>query len=202
MKKFFIIFLFYFIIIFLKAQTPPQEPTLPKVEEPKSYNKEQTKANNSKKNLHKINLTIKLCDGRMVSGNFEYEKNEITLTHTKDGIQYQKTIQISEIKKILIHSWLGKKLKKTNEGWTYTFEAHDVSVYWKKDFFRIKGMFSSEFQKLSIQNENGVATLYTYWIDLQYNNGKWFSGLSSPKQNIREECHSDVIKTIELNTEE
>ncbi|MCX8000125.1 MAG: hypothetical protein N3A69_14425 [Leptospiraceae bacterium] len=62
-------------------------------------------------------------------------------------------------------------------------------------------MPSLEFQKLSIQNENGTANLYTYWVDLQYHNGKWFTGLSQPKQNIQEECLADVIKMIEMNLE-
>lgn len=198
MRKGILFFIFSFCLF---AQNPPSEPKLPTVSDPASKENEKAKSN-PKKNLYKVSLTLKLCDGRIVSGEFEYEKNEVNLHHVKDGIKYQKNIFISDIKKILIHSWIGKKLKKTIEGWTYSFEPEDVTIYLKKDFYKMKGMPSSEFQKLSIQNENGTAILYTYWRDLHFGNGKWFTGLSSPKQGIREECHPDVIKTIEFNKED
>lgn len=201
MKKWILIFIIF--SFYLLAQTPPKEPTPPTVSDPGKSSKENVKSgNNPKKNLYKANLTLKLCDGRMISGEFEYEKNEVILQHTKDGIRYQKNISISEIKKIIIHSWFGKKLKKTADGWSYSFEPEDVTIYLKKDFYKMKGMPSSEFQKLNIQNENGIAILYTYWMDLNLGNGKWFTGLSSPKQGIREECHPDVIKMIEFNKED
>lgn len=181
------------------AVEPPKEPTLPSVE---LADKMEAPKKDSKKdkNIKTASVTAKLCDGRQVTGNIEYEKEEIFFQHLKDGIKYDKKMRITEIKQIKILSWDLKKGKKVKDGTTYQVLPAKVQITSASaENFIVKGLQETEFQNLNISNQNGIAKLYTFWFDLQYENGSWFSKLSSISGTEREDCHVDVIRTIQFN---
>jgi hypothetical protein len=185
------------------SQESPREPELPEIKEEVPEKKEEKRQEAKKKGKSQINLSLKLCDGRSVKGSFEYEKEELNLKHLKDGIFYEKTLKVSELRKIFIHSWEGVKLKKNKEGFAYKFEPRDISLFTMDGAkYKIRGMIFGEFSKLILKNQNGTATLYSYWMDLRYENGKWYTGLPIFKGNEREDCHSDVVRIIQFESED
>ena len=112
---------------------------------------------------------------------------------------YEKKIKISDIKKIYIESWQGKKDKKVKGGLTYRFEPFELTILSRDgDNFKVSGSNFIGFDKITLTNSYGVTTLFSFWIDLQYDNGKWFTGLPVYKGKAREECHPDTIRTIFL----
>jgi hypothetical protein len=189
-----------FIMAFsLFAVEPPKEPTLPSVELAEKVDAPK-KDSKKDKSVKTISVTAKLCDSRQVTGNIDYEKEEIFFQHIKDGIKYDKKMRITEIKQIKIVSWELKKGKKVKDGITYQALPAKVQITTvSAENFIVKGLQETEFQNLNISNQNGVAKLYTFWFDLQYENGSWFSKLSSISGTEREDCHVDVIRTIQFN---
>lgn len=192
--------LLFFIFVFsIQSVEPPEEPTLPTVElaDKSNTSKKESKKSKTKKIQA---VTVKLCDGRQVTGNIEYEQDEIFFQHNKDGIKYDKRMQVTEIKQIKIFSWESKKGKKAKDGFTYQFNPSKVQITnLNSENFIIKGLSDTEFQNLNLTNQNGIAKLFTFWVDLQYDNGTWYSKLPLMSGTEREECHSDVVRTIQFN---
>ncbi len=178
---------------------PPKEPIPPTVELAEKVDSPR-KDSKKEKNVKTASVTVKLCDGRQVTGSIEYEKEEILFQHLRDGIKYDKKMRITEIKQIKILSWDLKKGKKVSDGITYRASPAKVQITNASvENFILKGLQDTEFQNLNISNQNGIAKLYTFWFDLQYENGSWFSKLSSISGSEREDCHADVIRTIQFN---
>jgi hypothetical protein len=190
----------FFLTNSLIAIEPPKDPVVPTVElveKPSTHKKESKK----EKNLKTAAVTVKLCDGRQVSGNIEYEKEDILFQHIKDGIKYDKKIRVTEIKQIKILSWELKKGKKVKDGITYKTSPLKVQITNNDaENFQMKGLQDTEFLNLNVSNENGIAKLYTFWLDLQYDSGAWFSKLGSVSGTEREDCHADVIRVIQFNS--
>jgi len=198
-----IIIVFIILYTYLLNQESPREPSLPSVKDITNDKKEENKDNYKKKVKHNTLLSVKLCDGREISGEFEYTKEELLLKHIIDGIYYEKTLKLNEIKKIYIQSWQASKLKKVKDGITYQFNPKDIRIHTRDgEVYKIKGILSNEFLKIQLKNKNGTTVLFTYWIDLQYENGNWYTRLPTMKGNEREDCHSDVIRLIQFEREE
>lgn len=184
--------------IFSQPTSPenPKEPILQNTENP-FENKKKEKANKKT-----INITLKLCDGRQVSGVTSYEKEEMAFTHIKDGISYEKKLKLSEIRSLRILTWEFKKNKKTKEGQTYQMLPFTVQITATDgETFNLRGFNFPSLMQISLNNQNGIARLYAYWMDLQYDDGHWFSSLSPKKGNEREDCHPDVIRQFQFSPE-
>lgn len=195
------LFLFFLSVVCVFAVEPPNDPIEPSLElADKSIESSRKKDSKKEKNLKTASITAKLCDGRQITGNIEYEKEEIFFQHSKDGIKYDKKLRITEIKQIRILSWELKKGKKTKEGTTYQTSPSKVQITnVNAETYLVKGLHDTEFLNLSISNQNGIAKLYTYWVDLQYENGNWYSKLSPISGQEREDCYIDVIRMIQFN---
>jgi hypothetical protein len=196
MKVIFIIF-FQFSLLFpidtpITEPTNPVTPTLPSIsEQPKK----------EKKGKKQMDVLLKLCDGREVSGRIEYNKEELVFQHEKDGIKYTKKIQLQSIKQIYILNYMSKQVKKTKDGTAFQFDPGELEITLKdNDIFKISNLNTTEFQKLELQNSNGSTILYSYWIDLLFESGKWYSKLPPIKGNQRLDCHPDVIRMIRFET--
>jgi hypothetical protein len=185
------IFLFLFCISLFSIDVP-KDPTPPSLVE------EETKKDSKKeKKTHTVSVQVKLCDGRQLSGSVEYEKEELNIKHTKDGIQYEKKIRVSELRQIKIYSWTLKKQKKNKEGTLFEAKPDKVMIQGMgEEKFYIQGLGQTEFASLKLNNQNGIAKLFSYWSDLQYANGNWYSKLSQTNSSEREDCHPDVIRSI------
>lgn len=198
---------FSVLVTFILFQTssiystePPKEPIPPTVELMDKPSESSSKDHKKEKNLKTAAVTVKLCDGRQVNGTIEYEKEIIFFQHIKDGIKYDKQMRITEIKQIKILSWELKKGKKVKDGYTYQTSPLKVQITGANaENFQIKGLQDTEFLNLKVSNQNGIAKLYTYWMDLQYTNGSWYSKLSTISGTERDDCHSDVIRVIQFN---
>ena len=191
----------FLIILTLFLRTPiysidtPSEPTLPSIptliESPKE-----------KKGKKQIFINLKLCDGREISGKTEYTKEELVFQHEREGIRYTKKININQIKHFYILTFTPKSIKKSKEGTTVQFDPSEIEISSKEgDSFKIYSLTNSDFQKFTLNNVNGSTTLYTYWIDLQYESGKWYSKLPPFKTSFREDCHPDVVRMIKFEPE-
>jgi hypothetical protein len=179
----------------IDTPTEPAPPSMP-FEDSKGTKKKEAKKDVKPK---KANVQVKLCDGREVSGSIEYTKEEIALSHSKDGIKYEKKIEISELRQITINSWEAVKQKKIKEGTTFNLNPSDVTITLKDgESFVIQGLKQTEFLTLSLKNRNGTAYLFSYWMDLQFENGKWHSKIPISKSGIREECHPDIWRTLKF----
>lgn len=66
-------------------------------------------------------------------------------------------------------------------------------------FYKETGVSDLKLLNIEIKNNNGETTLFSFWVDLKYPDGKWYSGLPSlkPNQEFREDCLKDVVKMIE-----
>ena len=192
----------YLFLLFLNLNIfsvePPIEPTPPVIQ-----NQQVEQVNTNKKGKRTVSLVLKLCDGREIIGKTEFTKDEIVFRHERDGINYTKKILLSNIKQIFIKNFSPKLQKKSSNGTTFQFDPGEIEITSHNDeIYKIFGFPGTEFQKISLNNNNGSTTLYTYWIDLQYDNGKWFSKLPTFKNQNREECHPDVVRTIKFDVPE
>jgi small nuclear ribonucleoprotein (snRNP)-like protein len=188
--KYLLLFLYFVAQVF--AVDSPMEPTPPSLANPES--KAESKKEKRKNNF---NVLVKLCDGRQVSGKIEIEKEELNIKHQKDGILYEKKANVSEIKQIKISSWSFKKIKKSKDGTIFEMVPEKVFLTLQGgERIQIKALSSTEFMSLVITNANGITKLFSFWTDLQYENGNWFSKLSTSSNSDREDCHPDVIRTI------
>jgi hypothetical protein len=154
-----------------------------------------------KKGKKQLDVFIKLCDGREVKGRMDYQKEELFFQHEKEGIKYTKKVQMQTIRQIYFLNYTSKQIKKAKDGTAFQFDPGEIEISLKdNEIFKISNLSTNDFQKIEIQNSNGTTILYTYWIDLLYDSGKWYSKLPSIKGNLREDCHPDVIKMIRIES--
>ncbi|MDZ4725512.1 MAG: hypothetical protein SH817_05115 [Leptospira sp.] len=177
----------------------PKDPTLPQmpVEEKKDERDARGEIREKRTNVQ----TLTLCDGRTIRGEGEVLGEGFTLVHTKDGIEYRKKLKWEEIESIKIDSWELKQKKEEKKG--ISFEAFPKKVRIRtrngEVFYKDTGLADLKLLNLSIKNNNGSANVFSYWIDLRYTNGSWFSGLPQMKGEslVREDCFKDVVRMIE-----
>lgn len=187
-----------------REPNPPMLPTLdtkaPSAEEPS-----------------KFSLEFTLCDGRTVSGTWRPKKSVWTFQHSKQGIQYKKTIKFSELQAITYQNFEGTKGKEDTNGARYTFYPKNIKLDLKsgESLEKENGLEGSEFLSLEISNVLGETTLHSYWRDLLKPDGSWFRDekkktkvretipkkISTGKLEFKtsyeiEECFPDVVQKI------
>jgi hypothetical protein len=195
LKRFCIFPLLLSLTVGISGVNPPKEPELPTLakEDPKE-------ARGESKDFRKWNLELTLCDGRIVSGSWESVFKDIQFIHTKDGIQYKKTISMRNIDKISIMNWKLENERETPKGKQVQFNPSEIKIRddLGGEFYRETSKDMEYLWKIEIQNSNGNATLYAYWVDLLNKEGKWFTGLPKIKDGVseRKDCYKDVIKEI------
>ncbi len=196
------IFIIYFTLILffnITAQDSITEPTVP--QSPNISNFSESSIKKDKKGKRLINVLIKLCDGREINGRTEITRDELIFQHEREGIKYTKKVQVQNIKQIYILNFTAKNLKKTKDGTTYQFDPGEVEITLREnDIIKIFGLSTPDFHRIELQNNNGSTVLYSYWIDLQFETGKWYSKLPPYKGNNREDCHKDVVRMIRLDS--
>lgn len=186
---------FSLILIFQSAAIIPidlpKEPNSPNV--PDVTDKTDKDARGEKKKNSK-EIKIRLCDNREVKGLWESDKEEISFSHNKEGIIYSKKIKFSEVSAIKIVTWEGKFIKRKSDGKLFKMLPKKVEIISGTTRFMKEGLL--EFAEFSIQNENGSAKLYTYWMDSLSDTGKWYSNLPAFSGAERKECHADVVREV------
>lgn len=193
------IFFILFTFSILRANDPivtePTNPTLP------TFSNSTDSPKKDKKGKKQIDIQIKLCDGREVRGRMEYQKEELFFQHEKEGIKYTKKVQMQMIRQIYFLNYTSKQIKKTKDGTAYQFDPVEIEISLRdNEIFKISNLGTNDFQKIELQNSNGTTLLYTYWMDLLYDSGKWYSKLPPIKGNFREDCHPDVVRMIRIES--
>ncbi|MDH5656018.1 MAG: hypothetical protein OEZ34_08935 [Spirochaetia bacterium] len=166
-------------------------------------NASDVKAAKSNLKTHSFPIEAALGDGRTISGKFQFQApDKLTIRHTKNGIDYTKEIKVSEFSEIEFLKWKSSHVKKSKEGEVYRFNVTAISLKLTdgKSFILEKDMFPF-FDRLVIENSNGMVSLFSFWIDLLRPDGTWYTGMSGPVSGNRVVCHKDVIKKITFNHE-
>ncbi|WP_411823600.1 hypothetical protein [Leptospira sp. 'Mane'] len=199
-QNLFRVFLFFSLSLSLAAQPKlPKEPNLPNVIG--SEKKEDRDARGDTREQKTIVQNLTLCDGRTVRGEGTILTEGIQFIHVKDGIEYKKKLKMEEIESIRIETWELKQKKEEKKG--ISFEAMPKKIRIRarsgESYYKESGLADLKLLNLEIKNNNGAATLYSYWIDLRYPNGTWFSGLPAIKNDglVRDDCLKDVVRLIE-----
>lgn len=177
----------------------PKDPSLPNVPMEDKKEERNARGDSEKKETSVINLT--LCDGRTIRGESANKSEAINFEHTKDGILYKKKLSYSELDSIKIDSWELKQKREDKKGISYDLLPKKIRIRTKSGevFYKDTGLSDLKLLNFEIKNSNGTANLFSYWIDLKYPNGTWFSGLPSLKNDsgFREDCLKDVVRMIE-----
>ncbi|TGM38098.1 hypothetical protein [Leptospira biflexa] len=177
----------------------PKEPSLPSV--PNEESKEPRNARGDKDSGESKVLNLTLCDGRTVRGESTSGSQTIFFEHTKDGILYKKKLSSNELDSIKIDSWELKLKREEKKGTTYEALPKKIRIRTKNGevFYKETGIGDLKLLNIEIKNNNGETTLFTYWVDLKFPDGKWYSGLPTIKADylVREDCLKDVVRMME-----
>ncbi|PJZ70009.1 hypothetical protein CH373_13345 [Leptospira perolatii] len=180
-----------------KEPTPPTEPGADVRGDSNSNGSENSSSNSKSEAESKVK--VYLCDGRTVTGTWKDAPKEFSFKHKKEDVVYSKTLKYSEISKIQIKAWKMQKGKPTKKGIPYKVEPWDAQFRTKtNELFEISGDIKKDLLLIRVQNEQGEATLYSYWMDLLYENKSWFSKLPPIEGEIRKECYPDVVIGVEF----
>lgn len=196
----FLTLLFLSIPVILDSEPKaPKEPTLPSVSgEEKKEDRDARGETREKRNSVQ---TLTLCDGRTVRGESEGMGDGFHFVHWKDGIEYKKKLKWDEVESIKIDSWELKQKKEEKKGISFEALPKRVRIRTRNGevFYKDSGLADIKLLNLTVKNNNGTATVFSYWIDLKYPNGSWYSGLPQLKGDslVREDCFKDVVRVIE-----
>ena len=179
---------------------PPKEPTLPNfISETRDARGDKPSSNAP---VTRKNVSVTLCDGREVKGFLDLRNDGLQFSHTKEGIQYKKRIGWNELYSIRIESWELKPKTEDKKGIPFDLLPSRIRLQTKtgERYFKENGVADFQFLNLTIENANGQAQLFTYWVDLKYPNGTWFSGLPPlpGAETFREDCFKDVVRSVVL----
>ncbi|EPG73358.1 hypothetical protein LEP1GSC058_3151 [Leptospira fainei serovar Hurstbridge str. BUT 6] len=141
------------------------------------------------------------CDGRTIVGTWKSAPKEFAFKHKRENVVYSKTLKYDDVSRILIKSWKLLPGKPNAQGTPFRVEPWEVQYRTKgNEIFERTGDLKKEFSEIKIENELGEATLYFYWMDLQYEDKNWYSKLPKLEGDIRKECFPDVLVGLEFLT--
>lgn len=150
-----------------------------------------------------LRARLVLGDGRTLSGKIRLRAPErFTIRHTRQGVQYNKPVQMRDIRAIEMIKWSGKELRQNRSGSVYEFDVSEFKITFADNTsVVVSGELFTFFKSFSFENSNGRVTLYTYWMDLLQKDGQWYTGLDGPASR-RTACHKDAVKKISFTTED
>lgn len=194
-------FLFFTVLILgsnIFSIDLPKEPSLPDTNNTPSEKPQKVKTNNRNvRGEHKgksFDIKIVLCSSKELKGKINLPSDEIQFSHSKDGIQYKKNLKLQAIKSIHIINWNRQKLKQKSEGTVFQFFPNLLSIQTTDgEEYNTKDVAKLPIHRLKIENNFGETFVYSYWLDLLDNSGKWDSGLS---YKTPENCLNEVVKEI------
>lgn len=194
-----ILLILLFILFYsIHSLDNPSNPTLPKTPETKSGEETDPRGEKKQSPISKFRkIELFLCDGRSLSGEIEFKKDEIAIKHLRDGISYAKKVKAADLQAISILSWMPEKVRKKSDGTLYRIIPHRVQLLSKSnEKFLIYGLEDVGLLHLQINNKNGATTVYSYWMDLLNSDGKWYTNIISDTGKESQACFKDVMKQI------
>lgn len=175
----------------------PKEPNLPVI----SGESEPRNARGETETKETRVLSLTLCDGRTVRGEGSVAKGPLVFEHQKEGILYKKKLNPNELESIRIDSWELKLKSEDKKGTSFEVLPKQIRIRTRNGeiYYKDTGLQDLKLLSVDIQNQNGETKLFSYWMDLRYPDGKWYSGLPQlkPGKSLREECLKDVIRLFE-----
>lgn len=173
-----------------------QKPQPDKTEKPQEKQQEKTVE-------FKREIKATLGDGRIVKGSAVLAGPEIIkVKHTRSGITYDRDLRPSDIASIEVKRWKAHHLRDNKEGRVYEFRPVEFIVQTKDGgALQISADQLAFLRQIKMENENGKVTLYYIWVDLLRENGTWHTGLTGAPEKIRNSCHADTVKRLEITPE-
>ena len=198
-----ILFFLLSITIALQAQKLPKMPTEPKV--PEVSNEERDNRGDKKteeaKSKQTRDVLVILCDGRKVKGKWEEKEAELNITHIKDGIKYQKKIMSANMLSVKVLSWKAILFKEEKDGTSYKMVPSNVRIETRsgESYEKDMGLDGTEYSILKVENDNGITTIYSLWMDFLAKDGTWFTKLEkiSPDKE-RKDCFKEVMVELKF----
>jgi small nuclear ribonucleoprotein (snRNP)-like protein len=198
-----ILFFLLSISIALNAQKLPKLPTEPKV--PEVSNEERDNRGDKKseeaKSKQSRDVLVILCDGRKVKGKWEEKDSELNITHIKDGIKYQKKIMSANMLSVKVLSWKAILFKEEKDGTSYKMVPSNVRIETRsgESYEKDMGLDGTEYSILKVENDNGITTIYSLWMDFLAKDGTWFTKLEkiSPDKE-RKDCFKEVLVELKF----
>ena len=170
MKKARILLFLYSLIIFsistlthadeIKSPQNPKSPEEPSVEEKSSEKVKKTQK------LYGFSGSIVLKKGSKTKGNILLETDSVLIQNEKDGFEFKKKLNFSEVKSIYIKKWEKKKSGKEVKPYIpYTFYPCEYEIELKSGAKITYKSRIKELEKFVISNEWGEATVFSIFVD-------------------------------------
>ena len=153
--------------------------------------------------LHSLDVRVTLGDGRIVRGKMHFRAPEkFAVQHTRQGVAYTKVIGVQDLRAIEFRKWKSNFRRRNKEGEIFWFEVAETRIELKSGGALVKPGSFPFLKRVLMENANGRAYFYSFWIDLLRPDGRWYTGMPALQGQTRAECFKDVIKRIEFTSAE
>lgn len=150
-----------------------------------------------------LSLAVTLGDGRIVRGRTRIQApDRLALVHTVEGVRYEKIVALTDIRSIEVKRWRGRQVRATRDGNVFQFDVDRVAITLADGGVLLRdGPLPPFFLQFDINNQHGQVRFFTFWLDLQKSDGRWYTGIEGPATGERVVGHADVIKRISFDRE-
>lgn len=150
-----------------------------------------------------LSLAVTLGDGRIVRGRTRIQApDRLALVHTVEGVRYEKIVALADIRSIEVKRWRGRQVRATRDGNVFQFDVDRVAITLADGGVLLRdGPLPPFFLQFDINNQHGQVRFFTFWLDLQKSDGRWYTGIEGPATGERVVGHADVIKRISFDRE-
>lgn len=122
--------------------------------------------------------------------------------HTVEGVRYEKIVALTDIRSIEVKRWRGRQVRATRDGAVFQFDVDRVAITLADGGVLLRdGPLPPFFLQFDINNQHGQVRFFTFWLDLQKADGRWYTGIEGPATGERVVGHADVIKRISFDRE-
>ena len=145
-------------------------------------------------------VRITLGDGRTVLGNIVFRAPEkLLIRHVRDGIHYEKTVAPEDIGGLEFRQWKSSPLKRNKEGFVYRYDVDGYALTLRDEtVLEQSGAVFDFWKQFDLQNKYGRVRMFSYWLDLQKDDGHWHTGFVGSAGEVRSRCHGDTVQKIEF----
>lgn len=150
-----------------------------------------------------LSLAVTLGDGRIVRGRTRIQApDRLALVHTVEGVRYEKIVALTDIRSIEVKRWRGRQVRATRDGNVFQFDVDRVAITLADGSVLLRdGPLPPFFLQFDINNQHGQVRFFTFWLDLQKTDGRWYTGIEGPATGERVVGHADVIRRISFDRE-
>lgn len=183
-------FLLLFITTRICAITYPVSPAEPTVS---GETTKKQKSLSPKTNNIAVNVRLKLGTGDEIEGTIAMP-NEITFSHVKNALTYNKTLYPWELKKITVNEYAARQ----GDNGLIEFEPASITITTtNKREYLVQGIFSF-LKKITINTVDGSTTVFTFFADKWSDKTGWAEVSSKDKNYHRKNPHPQAVHEITI----